>query len=177
MTLLRIRTYPDPVLRVRCEPVAAVDDEVRRLLDDMLETMYAAPGIGLAAPQVGVSRRLVVVDVSEDKNQPLQLVNPEIVWRSDECEVAEEGCLSLPEIYGEVRRARAVRLRYLDREGTPRELKAEGLLARCLQHELDHLDGVLFIDHLTPVRRNLLLRKYRKLQRGQRAKKTEPAGA
>ncbi len=174
MTVLRIRRYPDPVLRARCAPVGTVDEEVRRLLDDMLETMYAAPGIGLAAPQVGVTRRLVVVDVSEEKNAPLRLVDPEIVWRSEETEVAEEGCLSLPDIYGEVRRARAIRLRYRDETGTLRELAAEGLLARCLQHELDHLDGVLFIDHLSPVRRNLLLRRYRK---GQRAKKAEPARA
>jgi len=163
--ILRIRTYPDPVLRRRARSVERVDERIRRLMDDMLETMYAAPGIGLAAPQVGESLRVIVADVSEAKDRPLRMVNPEITWRSETTAVAEEGCLSLPEIYGEVERPEAVEVRYLDENGAERTLRAEGLLARCLQHEVDHLDGVLFIDHLSPVRRNLLLRRYGKLRR------------
>lgn len=163
--ILRIRTYPDPVLRRRAAPVERVDERIRRLLDDMLETMYAAPGIGLAAPQVGESVRVIVADVSEEKNAPLRMVNPEITWRSETTAVAEEGCLSLPEIYGEVERPEAVEVRYLDETGAERTLRAEGLLARCLQHEIDHLDGVLFVDHLSPVRRSVLLRRYEKLRR------------
>ncbi|GBD41739.1 Peptide deformylase 1 [bacterium HR39] len=163
--ILRIRTYPDPVLRRRAVPVEGVDERIRRLLDDMLETMYAAPGIGLAAPQVGESLRVIVADVSEEKNAPLRMVNPEITWRSQTTAVAEEGCLSLPEIYGEVERPEAVEVRYLDETGAERTLRAEGLLARCLQHEIDHLDGVLFVDRLSPVRRSVLLRRYGKLRR------------
>lgn len=163
--ILRIRTYPDPVLRRRAVPVERVDERIRRLLDDMLETMYAAPGIGLAAPQVGESLRVIVADVSEEKNAPLRMVNPEITWRSETTAVAEEGCLSLPEIYGEVERPEAVEVRYLDETGAERTLRAEGLLARCLQHEIDHLDGVLFVDRLSPVRRSVLLRRYGKLRR------------
>ncbi len=165
MAVLRILTYPHPMLRRKAEPVAAVTDEVRRLLDDMLETMYAAPGIGLAAPQVGVPLRLVVADVSEDKSAPLRLVNPRILSRSEETASAEEGCLSLPDLYAEVRRPSAVEVSFLDEHGSEKRLRAEGTLARCLQHELDHLDGILFIDHLSLVRRNLLLRKYQKQRR------------
>ncbi len=165
MTILRILEYPDPVLRRKAEPVAVVDDEIRALMENMLETMYAAPGIGLAAPQVGVLRRVVVIDVSEEKNRPLRLVNPRILWRSEETATAEEGCLSLPDLYAEVRRPAEVAVAYLDEQGREQRLRAEGTLARCLQHEIDHLDGVLFIDRVSTVRRNMLLRRYQKQRR------------
>jgi peptide deformylase len=158
---------PQPVLKTPAETVAAVDDGVRTLLDDMLATMYAAPGIGLAAPQVGVGLRLCVVDVSEKDRpaRPMYFVNPTILEASSERVIAEEGCLSLPEIYADVERPAAVRVGFLDRDGEPRQIEAEGLLARCLQHEIDHLDGVLFVDHLSLLRRKMLLRKLAKLQR------------
>ena len=165
MAILRILEVPNPILKRPAAPVDSIDDAVRRLLDDMLETMYAAPGIGLAAPQVGVSKRLVVVDVSEAKNTPLRLINPRLTWKSDRLVVAEEGCLSLPEQYAEVKRPEAVEVAYLDEHGEARTLKAEGLLARCLQHEIDHLDGILFIDHLSPLKRNMILRRYAKARR------------
>lgn len=167
MAILRILEVPEPVLKKPAAPVKAVDDELRRLMDDMLETMYAAPGIGLAAPQIGVSRRVMVVDVSREgePRAPMRLCNPEILWRSEEEEIAEEGCLSLPEQYAEVRRPAAVRVRYLDEQGRSREIEADGLLARCLQHEIDHLDGVLFTDHLTALKRNMILRKLAKSRR------------
>lgn len=161
MALLKILTAPDPALKKIAHRVAAVDDTVRRLMDDMLETMYAAPGIGLAAPQVGVSRRVVVLDIAPEDapRTPLKLVNPEIVWASDDDAVGEEGCLSVPTHYADVPRPAAVRVRYLDEAGVTREIAAEGLLARALQHEMDHLDGVLFIDHLSALKRNIILRK------------------
>lgn len=167
MAILRILEVPEPVLKKPAAPVKAVDDELRRLMDDMLETMYAAPGIGLAAPQIGVSRRVMVVDVSREgePRAPMRLCNPEILWRSEEEEIAEEGCLSLPEQYAEVRRPAAVRVRYMDEQGRSREIEADGLLARCLQHEIDHLDGVLFTDHLTALKRNMILRKLAKSRR------------
>lgn len=167
MTKLDIVIAPQPVLKAPTTPVEGVDDALRRLLDDMLETMYAAPGIGLAAPQVGVSKRVCVVDVAgkDARPAPLFLVNPTILMAADEHETAEEGCLSLPEIYAEVERPLAVKVGYLDRDGEPRELEADGLLARCLQHEIDHLDGVLFVDHLSLLKRKMLLRKLAKLQR------------
>ncbi|MFW5680300.1 MAG: peptide deformylase, partial [Pseudomonadota bacterium] len=163
---------PQPVLSTPTTPVEAVDDTVRQLLDRMLATMYAAPGIGLAAPQVGVGKRVCVVDVSEKEapKAPLFLVNPTILETSDARSVAEEGCLSLPEIYADVERPAAVRVGYLDRDGEPRELEAEGLLARCLQHEIDHLDGVLFVDHLSLLKRRMLMRKLAKLQRTKQRK-------
>lgn len=165
MAVLRIREYPDPILKRPAEPVDRIDDTVRRLLDDMLETMYRAPGIGLAAPQVGVSKRIVVVDVSEQKSAPLRLVNPRITWRSEILVAAEEGCLSLPDQYAEVKRPEAVELVYLDECGVERSLEAEGLLARCLQHEIDHLDGILFIDRLSPLKRSMILRRLTKARR------------
>ncbi|MDX6751376.1 peptide deformylase [Geminicoccaceae bacterium 1502E] len=167
MAILQILEVPEPVLKKPAAPVEAVDDALRRLMDDMLETMYAAPGIGLAAPQIGVSRRVIVVDVSRENepDAPLRLCNPEILWRSEEEEIAEEGCLSLPDQYGEVRRPAAVRVRYLDETGKSREIEADGLLGRCLQHEIDHLDGILFTDHLTPLKRNMILRKLAKSRR------------
>ena len=152
---------PDPVLKTKCTPVAAVDDEIRILMDDMLDTMYAAPGIGLAAPQVGVTKRVIVVDVAEkdEPKNPICLANPEIVWKSDETAPHEEGCLSLPDLYADVERPVAVKVRYLDRDGAKQELDADGLLAICLQHEIDHIDGVLFVDHLSALKRNMFLKK------------------
>ncbi len=166
MAVLPVLTAPDPRLKVESRPVERVDDEVRRLMDDMLETMYAAPGMGLAAPQVGVPKRVIVVDLSgsEEEPRPLRLANPEIVWLSDEEATYEEGCLSVPDHYAEVTRAAAATIRYLDYDNEIREIKAEGLLATCLQHEIDHLDGILFIDHLTALKRNIILRKLAKAQ-------------
>ncbi|PZN32788.1 MAG: peptide deformylase, partial [Proteobacteria bacterium] len=145
MARLPILEFPDPRLRTRAQPVAEVDETVRRLIDDMFETMYAAPGIGLAATQVNVHRRVVVIDVSEDRSEPLALVNPEILAR-DGVEETEEGCLSVPGYYEKVRRAETVRVRALDRNGERIEFDADGLLAVCIQHEIDHLDGKLFVD-------------------------------
>ena len=167
MPLLDIILAPDPRLKAVAEPVAGIDADLRRLLDDMLETMYAAPGIGLAAPQVGVPKRAVVVDVGEpEARRPMFLINPEVRWRSDERVAAEEGCLSLPDQYAEVTRAAAVEVAYTDRDGAARTLRADGLLARCLQHEIDHLDGVLFVDHLSALKRSMILRKLAKAKRG-----------
>ena len=167
MALLPILTAPDPRLKVKARPVERVDDGVRRLMDDMLETMYTAPGIGLAAPQVGVAERVIVIDLAKDgePRAPLRLANPEILWVSDEDAVFEEGCLSVPEHYAEVARPAAARIRYLDYENEIREIEASGLLATCLQHEIDHLDGILFIDHLTALKRNIILRKLLKAKK------------
>ena len=169
MAVLAIITAPDPRLKVKCEPVAAVDASIAKLMDDMLDTMYLAPGIGLAAPQVGVTKRVLVVDVSpkDGPRDPIRMANPEIVWRSDELAVYEEGCLSLPEQYAEVERPKTVRFRYLDEKGVPREREAEGLLATCIQHEIDHLDGILFVDHLSALKRRMILRKLAKLKKQQ----------
>jgi len=167
MALLSIVQAPDPRLKVKCEPVAQVDDAVRRFMDDMLETMYDAPGIGLSAPQVGDTRRIMVVDLARDpgKPAPLRMANPEIVEFSDEIRLGEEGCLSLPEHFAEVERPARIRVRYLDENNMSRELDADGLLSACIQHELDHLDGILFVDHLSSLRRNLILRKMKKAKR------------
>jgi peptide deformylase len=165
MAILRILEVPNPILKRPAAPVERIDDEVRHLMEDMLETMYAAPGIGLAAPQVGVSKRIVVIDISETKNAPLKLVNPQLIWASERLVAAEEGCLSLPEQYAEVKRPEAVEVAYLDEHGEARTLRAEGLLARCLQHELDHLDGILFIDRISPLKRNMILRRLAKARR------------
>jgi peptide deformylase len=178
MALLPILTAPDPRLKKKAKPVATVDDGIRRLMADMLETMYAAPGIGLAAPQVGVSKRVIVLDPTRDGEppNPLTMVNPEIIWASDDDNTYEEGCLSVPEHYADVVRPRAVKLRYLDETGAQRELEAEGLLATCVQHEIDHLDGVLFIDHLSSLKRNMILRKLLKeKKRGDEDKKSDDA--
>ncbi len=180
MAVLPIITAPDPVLKKVASPVERVDDDVRRLMDDMMETMYAAPGIGLAAPQVGVGKRVVVLDVSKREGPPLalQMANPEIVWASDDDAIYEEGCLSLPEHYAEVTRPAAVKVRYLDREDEIRELSADGLLAICLQHEIDHLDGILFVDHISALKRNMILRKLLKEKKaGATSGDREPAGA
>lgn len=171
MAILPIITAPDPRLKVTAKPVAKVDAAVRQLMDDMLETMYASVGIGLAAPQVGVAQRVIVVDVAREgeKANPIGIANPEILWRSDDVTVANEGCLSLPEHYAEVSRPAAIKLRYLDHENEIREMDAEGLLATCIQHEIDHLDGVLFVDHLSALKRNMILRRLAKELRQKRA--------
>jgi peptide deformylase len=167
MALLPIITAPDPRLKLKARPVALVDARVRRLMDDMLETMYHSIGIGLAAPQVGIAQRVLVVDVARDgeKPQPMRIANPEILWRSEETMTANEGCLSLPEHYADVERPAAIRLRYLDHENEIRELDAEGLLATCVQHEIDHLDGLLFVDHISALKRGMILRKLAKTKR------------
>jgi peptide deformylase len=169
MAKLPIITAPDPRLKIRARQVSAVDEKVRRLMDDMLETMYGAIGIGLAAPQVGRSERVIVVDVARDgeKPQPMKLANPEIIWQSPELTIGNEGCLSLPEHYAEVTRPEKIRLRYLDYQNEIREMEATGLLATCLQHEIDHLDGVLFVDHLSSLKRGMILRKLAKAKRSQ----------
>ncbi len=168
MTHLPIIIAPDPVLKARAKPVAKVDARVCRLLDDMLEIMYADRGIGLAAPQVGVSERLVVIDVSHpdegEELSPLFLVNPEITWRSEDTTVCNEGCLSLPEYFADITRAERVRVRYTGRDGKPQELEAGGMLAICLQHEIDHLDGKLFVDYLSPMKRSIILRRLKRLK-------------
>ena len=168
MARLPIVIAPDPVLKKTSEPVERVDDSVRQLLDDMLETMYAAPGIGLAAPQVGVHKRIIVIDCTGENEppQPHRLVNPEILWTSDEVVTFNEGCLSLPEFYAEVTRSAEIRVRYLDQDNEIRELHAEGMLATCIQHEIDHLTGVLFVDYLSALKRNIILRKLSKVRRG-----------
>lgn len=167
MALLPILTAPDPALKKISAPVKQVDAGVRKLMDDMLETMYQAPGIGLAAPQVGVLKRVIVLDLAREgeEPQPLRFANPEVVWVSDDDATYNEGCLSVPEHYADVVRPAACRVRYLDRENKQREIAAEGLLATCLQHEIDHLDGVLFIDHLTSLKRNIILRKLLKAKK------------
>jgi len=158
MALLDILHYPDPRLRNRAQPVAEVDDGVRRLVDDMLETMYAAPGVGLAATQVNVPKRVIVADVSEDRRQPVYLVNPEVRERRGSLET-EEGCLSVPGVYEVVERAEWIRAGGLDRDGKPVELEAEGLLAVCIQHEIEHLEGILFIDHLSQLKRRRIRKR------------------
>ncbi len=161
MALLSIIIAPDPRLKLISTAVEAVDDRLRKLMDDMLETITAAPGIGLAAVQVGVPERLIVVDVThkDEPRNPIYLVNPEILWVSDELGNYEEGCLSLPEMYAQVERPAACRVSHLDYDGEPRVLEAEGLLSTCVQHEIDHLEGILFVDHLSIVRRSIILRK------------------
>ena len=167
MALLPIITAPDPRLKIKAKPVEKVDADVRRLMDDMVETMYHAIGIGLAGPQVGAAQRVIVVDVAREgeKPQPMRIANPEILWRSEELMTANEGCLSLPEHYADVERPAAIRLRYLDHENEIREIEAKGLLATCLQHEIDHLDGVLFVDHISSLKRGMILRKLAKTKR------------
>jgi len=160
--------FPDPRLRTKATPVAAVDDDLRALIRDMFETMYAAPGIGLAATQVNVHKRLLVVDVSADKSEPLALINPEILEK-DGVIVSDEGCLSVPGYYEEVERAEHIRVRFLDREGVAQEMEAEGLLAVCVQHEIDHLDGRLFVDYLSEAKRQRIRKKLQKERRQQSA--------
>jgi len=161
MTCLTILEYPDPRLRTVAQPVDAVDDALRRLIDDMLETMYASKGVGLAATQVNVHRRLLVLDVSDGQDQPTVLVNPEIVAR-EEVGTTQEGCLSVPGIFDDVERAQRIRVRALDRNGEQFEMDAEGLLAVCVQHEMDHLDGKLFVDYLSELKRHRIRKKLEK---------------
>ena len=167
MALLPLIIAPDPRLKVNAKPVAKVDEKVRRLMDDMVETMYESIGIGLAAPQVGVAQRVIVVDVAREgeKANPVRIANPEILWRSEETTLANEGCLSLPEHYADLVRPAEIRLRYLDHENEIREIEAKGLLATCIQHEIDHLDGVLFVDHISALKRGIILRKLAKAKR------------
>ena len=162
MAKLPILEYPDERLRNRAAPVETVDDEVRRLVDDMLETMYDARGIGLAATQVDVHRRVIVMDVSGDRTSPLVLINPEVAPIGEEREPMQEGGLSIPEYYADVPRALRVHLKALDRDGQPYELEADGLLAHCIQHEHDHLEGVLFVDYLSPLKRDRVMKKMQK---------------
>jgi peptide deformylase len=165
MALLNILTYPNPRLHITAKPVAAVDDRIRQLVRDMAETMYEAPGIGLAATQVDVHERVVVIDVSEEGNKLLVLINPQITWKSEERQTYEEGCLSVPGVYDEVERAAAIRFKALDIDGKPYEMEAEGLLAVCVQHELDHLDGKVFVEYLSSLKRNRIKTKLRKAER------------
>ena len=178
MALREIIVAPDPRLKVTAKPVIRVDARIRRLMDDMLETMYAAPGIGLAAPQVGEALRVIVLDVAKDDQprQPLRLANPEIVWASEERIPHEEGCLSLPEQFADVTRPRAVRVRYRDHDDVVRELEASGLLAVCVQHEMDHLEGMLFVDHISTLRRSMILKRLVKYKKAKAAEKDERTG-
>jgi len=167
MALRPILTAPDPRLKAISKPVAGVDDELRALMDDMLETMYEAPGIGLAAIQVGVAKRVIVMDIAGKDEQPAPqfFVNPEITWKSDEIAFYEEGCLSVPEMYEDVQRPARIKARWLDYHGNLVEVEADGMLATCLQHEMDHLEGVLFIDHLSKLKRDIILRKMTKAKK------------
>jgi peptide deformylase len=167
MTIRPILTAPDPRLKAVSEPVARVDDETRKLADDLLETMYAADGIGLAAVQVGVPKRMLVMDIAQQQGsrEPMVFINPKIVWASEEMAKFEEGCLSVPEIWDDVERPAKIRAEYQDREGKLQTLEADGLLACCLQHEMDHLEGILFLDHLSKLKRSIALRKLAKAKR------------
>ncbi|MBI4545945.1 MAG: peptide deformylase [Gemmatimonadetes bacterium] len=162
MAILSIRYLGDPLLRRTAEPVASIDDEVRQLMDDMLETMYAAEGVGLAAPQVGLSRRIIVVDVRQENVPPFGLVNPEILETSADVDRAEEGCLSVPGLREIVERPARATVSALDRDGVPVRIEAQGLLARVLQHEVDHLNGILFLDRVSPLKRQMLLKRWKK---------------
>ena len=165
MAILPILCYPDPRLHKVAQPVTAVDERVRAIVDDMFVTMYDAHGIGLAATQVDVHERIVVIDVSEERDTPLVLINPEITWASAEKQVGDEGCLSVPGIYDGVERSTAVHVRALDRDGQPRVIEAEGLLAVCIQHEMDHLLGKVFVEYLSPLKRNRIKTKLLKQQK------------
>ena len=174
MTVLKLYEYPNPVLKRKAEKVEKVNAEIQKLLDDMLETMYVSAGVGLAAPQIGVSKRIVVIDVEQEESdegyragKPLFLVNPEIIWRSDEKVCGEEGCLSVPQQRAEVERHAQVRVHYTDYNGQEQEILGDGLLAVCLQHELDHLDGILYIDRLSRLKRQMLVKKLNKLRENQ----------
>ena len=170
MTILR---FPDQRLRKKAKPVDKVDDEIRQLADDMLETMYDAPGIGLAATQVNVQKRLLVIDVSEDRSEPRVFINPEIIEQRGE-EIMEEGCLSVPGIFAEVKRAEWIKVRALGRDGEPFELETDGLLAVCIQHEIDHLNGKLFVDYLSELKRRMVRKRLEKERRAIQAGRSEP---
>jgi len=167
MAVYSIIVAPDPRLKTKSKRIESVDDDIRTLMDDMLETMHVAHGIGLAAPQIGIHKRLIVVDAAreEDPPVPLCMANPEIIGVSEDDQAREEGCLSLPEQYSEVVRPGSVRVRYVDRENEIREMDAEGILAVCIQHEIDHLDGILFVDHISALKRNMILRKLTKIKK------------
>ncbi len=159
--LRKIIIEPDPILRKKCEPLQKVDTDTKKLMDDMLETMYTAPGIGLAAVQIGILKRLVVIDISrdEEKKNPIFLINPEIINQSKQTSVYEEGCLSLPGQFAEIERPAECTLKYINYNGEKKELKADGLLATCIQHEVDHLNGILFIDYLSKLKKDMIIRK------------------
>ena len=159
--LRKILTEPDPILRKKCEPLEKVDEETKKLMDDMLETMYAAPGIGLAAIQVGILKRLVVIDISkeEEKKKPIFLINPQIIHQSKNTSVYEEGCLSLRGQFAELERPAECTIKYIDYNGKEKELKSDGLLATCIQHEVDHLNGILFIDYLSKLKKDMIIKK------------------
>ena len=159
--LRKILTEPDPILRKKCEALETVDADTKKLMDDMLETMYAAPGIGLAAIQVGILKRLVVIDISkaEEKKKPIFLINPEILHRSKKTSVYEEGCLSLPGQFAEIERPSECTVKYIDYDGKKKNIKAKGLLATCIQHEIDHLNGILFIDYLSKLKKDMIIKK------------------
>ena len=169
MAIKSILTLPDKLLRKQSKPVERVDAELRRLIDDLFATMYAAPGIGLAAPQVGVSRRLIVMDPAKDDaaKTPLVMVNPEILDRSEELRMHEEGCLSIPDFLAEIERPAKTRVAYIDREGKPQERELEGIWSTLVQHEVDHLNGILFIDYLSRLKRDMVVRKFTKQKRGE----------
>ncbi len=171
MTIRPILLHPDPRLKKAASAVTEVDDALRALIEDMFETMYDAPGVGLAGPQIGVGKRILVMDCAgeEDERRPTAVINPEITWESDELNIHEEGCLSIPDFYGEVTRPARVRVKFLNAEGAEDEHEWDGLWATCVQHEIDHLNGKLFIDHLGPVRRSMITEKMKKLKR-QKAK-------
>jgi peptide deformylase len=172
MAKREILILPDKRLRLKSEPVKALDKPLRALIDDMFETMYAAPGIGLAAIQIGVPKRVITMDLAkkDEPKQPQVYINPEIVWFSDEKATHEEGCLSIPEYYEAVERPKAVRVKFLDRDGKPQEVEATDMVATCLQHEIDHINGVLFIDHISKLKRGMVMKKFKKA-----AKRGEPA--
>ena len=161
MSKRKIIIEPDPILRKKCEPLEKVDEETKKLMDDMLETMYAAPGIGLAAIQVGILKRLVVIDISkeEEKKKPIFLINPQIIHQSKNTSVYEEGCLSLPGQFAEIERPAECTIKYIDYNGKEKELKSDGLLATCIQHEVDHLNGILFIDYLSKLKKDMIIKK------------------
>jgi peptide deformylase len=166
MAILPILCYPDPRLHKVAQPVTVVDERIQALVADMLATMYDAQGIGLAATQVDAHQRVVVIDVSEERDQPMTLINPEILWASDEKQLGDEGCLSVPGIYDGVERSVAVKVRALDEKGQSREIDAEGMLAICIQHEMDHLMGKVFVEYLSPLKRNRIKAKLQKEERG-----------
>ena len=167
MAIQKILTEPNKILRQLSSRVENVDEDIQKLMDDLLETLYAAPGIGLAAIQIGVPKRVIVIDLSrdEDKKNPMYFVNPEIIWKSEDQSIYEEGCLSVPNQFAEINRPKTCHIKYLDYNGNQQETKVEGLLATCIQHEIDHLEGVLFVDHITKLKRDLILRKLRKMKK------------
>jgi len=171
MTILPIYVAPHPVLKAVAKPVEAVDDKLRRFMDDMLDTMYENHGIGLAAPQVGISKRIIVIDIEQNhdaekikdrKGKPCYFINPEIVWASEECRTYNEGCLSLPDQYADVDRPKQIKVKFLDYKGNEQQIDADGLLATVIQHEMDHLEGILFVDHLSKLKREMVMKKLKK---------------